>query len=275
MSAMATAALPTAEDRIRAALWFAERGFGVFTCWSARADGTCRCPAGAACDSPGKHPVTEHGFKDATRDPARIRTLLSAGSSPNYGLVCPPGVFAWDVDGEDLARLAVLEERLGPLPATLETRTANGRHLFLRWPSDFSRPIRRMLGFVTRWGSGELAGYVVGPRSVHPSGAVYTPAGIAEVATLPEAWARAVLDDQAPQRIRVAGRPGPEAVRVGGRHDWRRSRLRRPVRGHVGGEPEAPRAEDRGGGPSRHRRRPRALRPGPGRPPDRGGRGAR
>lgn len=28
-------------------------------------------------------------------------------------------MFAWDIDGEDLLRLAELEERLGPLPATL------------------------------------------------------------------------------------------------------------------------------------------------------------
>ena len=33
---------PTAADRIRAALWFADRGFGVFSVWSADADGTCR-----------------------------------------------------------------------------------------------------------------------------------------------------------------------------------------------------------------------------------------
>jgi hypothetical protein len=222
----AVAVLPTSEDRIRAALWFAEHGFGVFSCWSAREDGTCRCPAGAGCDSPGKHPVTGNGFKDATRDPARIRTFLSAGSEPNYGLVPPPGVFAWDVDGGDLLRLAEHEGRLGPLPATLETLTAHGRHLFLRWPDGFPRPVHRMFGFVTRWGSGELAGYVIGPRSVHPSGAVYTPAGVAEIATLPDAWAQSVLDEQARPRIRVAGRSDPAEVRVGGRHDWLRDTAR-------------------------------------------------
>jgi hypothetical protein len=222
----AVAVLPTSEDRIRAALWFAEHGFGVFSCWSARDDGTCRCPAGGDCDSPGKHPVTQNGFKDATRDPARIRILLSAGSEPNYGLVPPPGVFAWDVDGEDLLRLAEHEEHIGPLPATLETLTAHGRHLFLRWPDGFPRPIHRMFGLVTRWGSGELAGYVIGPRSVHRSGAIYTPAGIPEIATLPDSWAQAVLDDQVRPRIRVSGRSDPADVRVGGRHDWLRDTAR-------------------------------------------------
>ena len=48
---------PSAEARIRAATWFADQGFGVFSVWSANADGTCRCPKGAACSSAGKHPI--------------------------------------------------------------------------------------------------------------------------------------------------------------------------------------------------------------------------
>lgn len=184
---------PSAEDRIRAATWFAERGFGVFSVWSATPAGACRCPKGSACDSPGKHPITPSGFHDATTDPERIRTLLSAGSEPNYGLVCPDGVFALDVDGEGVARLAELEATHGPLPPTLRTRTANGEHVFLRWPDAIPRPIGQLWGFVTRWGSGRNAGYVIGPRSVHASGAVYTPEGTSDIATLPEAWARSLV----------------------------------------------------------------------------------
>lgn len=182
---------PSVDDRIKAALWFAERGFGIFTVWSADKQGVCHCPAGRGCEQPGKHPVTAHGFHDATRDPARIRTLLSAGSTPNYGLVCPEGVFALDVDGEGVARLAELEAEHGPLPPTLRTRTAHGEHIFLRWPADLPRPIGQLFGYVTRWGSGRDAGYVIGPRSVHASGAVYVPEGeVFEIAELPAAWAR-------------------------------------------------------------------------------------
>jgi hypothetical protein len=185
---------PSADERIRAALWFAERGFGVFSVWSTTGDGICRCPAGKTCEQPGKHPVTAHGFHDATTDEAKIRTLLSAGSNPNYGLVCPDGVFALDVDGEGVARLAELEAKLGPLPDTLRTRTANGEHIFLRWPTSHPRPIGQLFGFVTRWGSGRDAGYVIGPRSVHASGAVYAPVGtVFEIAELPDAWARSVV----------------------------------------------------------------------------------
>lgn len=192
--ATAQAVRPSAEDRIRAALWFAERGFGVFSVWSTDARGRCRCPQGQTCDNAGKHPITGKGFHDATTDPDRIRTLLSAGSEPNYGLVCPDNVFALDVDGEGTARLAELEARHGPLPPTLRTSTANGQHIFLRWPTGYPRPIGQLWGYVTRWGSGQNAGYVIGPRSVHASGAVYAPAGpVFEVAELPATWAESVV----------------------------------------------------------------------------------
>ncbi len=218
----APATRPSPEDRIRAALWFAERGFGVFTVWSTDPDGTCRCPKEKACENAGKHPVTAHGFTDATTDPTRIRTLLSAGSQPNYGLVCPEGVLALDVDGEGIARLAELERRLGALPPTLRTRTANGEHVFLRWPSDLPRPIGQLWGFVTRWGSGQGAGYVIGPRSVHASGAVYTPGAVFEIAELPEAWAHDVLAPQPATEDAIeihAGYELPPAGYRGSRYD--------------------------------------------------------
>ncbi len=98
------------------------------------------------------------------------------------------------MDGDGVARLAELEAKHGPLPPTLRTNTAHGQHVFLRWPADLPRPIGQMFGYVTRWGSGSNAGYVIGPRSVHASGAVYAPAtGTLTVAEIPEAWARAAV----------------------------------------------------------------------------------
>ncbi len=189
-----TAPRPTNDDRIRAALWFADHGFGVFSVWSADPDGTCRCALRGRCANAGKHPVPGIGFKAGTTDPARIRAMLSIPSEPNYGLVCPDGVFVLDVDGDGVARLAELEARLGALPTTLRTVTANGQHVFLRWPTDHPRPIGALFGFVTRWGSGAGAGYVIGPRSVHPSGVVYAPASAhLDIADLPAAWAAAVV----------------------------------------------------------------------------------
>jgi len=233
MAAQDPASLPTAEDRIRAATWFAGHNFGVFTVWSCDPATTwCRCPKGAACGSPGKHPISPKGFLDATRDPDTIRRLLSAGSEPNYGLVCPPGVFAWDVDGVDWAgQLARLTEQFGELPNTLTTQTANGVHMFWRWPDGLPIPAGEMFGWVTRWGAGRGAGYVIGPRSVHQSGAVYAPvagAGLA-VATLPMSWANGALGPSSGPTGHAGGLPPvggagpgyvlPDSVGEGGRYD--------------------------------------------------------
>lgn len=214
---------PTTEARIRAAIWFADQGFGVFSVWSANADAECRCPKGAACASAAKHPIGRQGFLEHTRDHARIRTLLSAGSEPNYGLVCPDGVFVLDVDGEGIARLAELETQLGALPPTLRTNTAHGQHVFLRWPAGLPRPVGQLFGYVTRWGSGAGAGYVIGPRSVHASGAVYAPAGpCTDIATLPAAWARKAVEGATPTEdviTAIAGYELPEPGYTGARYD--------------------------------------------------------
>jgi hypothetical protein len=216
--------VPDDPPRVRAALWFAEHGFGVFPCWSA-VGGVCRCPKGRDCSSPGKHPLSEHGFKDATTEPRHIRTFLSAASNPNYGLLPPEGVFVLDVDGDDWeAQLASLEARYGALPPTLRTSTRNGQHIFLRWPASIPRPLKKIFGWVTRWGTN---GYVIGPRSVHVSGFEYAPVGTVDIAVLPEAWAQAALaGTPQPGTITIGGGVDPESVQVGNRHDYLRDRAR-------------------------------------------------
>lgn len=222
MTLSASNPVPSNEDRVRAALWFAQRGFGVFSVWSVNDAGVCRCRDGVRCGSPGKHPVPPDGFKAATRDPQRISTMLSHASNPNYGLLPPEGVFVLDVDGDGIPQLAELEERLGPLPPTLRTHTAHGQHIFLHWPTDVPRPIGHLFGFVTRWGSGKDAGYVIGPRSVHATGAEYRPDnGALNIASLPDAWAQAVIAPKPAAFIEIEG-PGyqlPPAGYSGSRYE--------------------------------------------------------
>ena len=203
---------PSSEDRIKAALWFAEHGFGVFSVWSTDPDGTCRCPLRLDCTNAGKHPIPIKGFHDATLDADRIKTMLSAGSEPNYGLVCPDGVFALDVDGDGIARLIALELQYGELPPTLRTKTAHGEHVFLRWPAGLPRPLGQLWGFVTRWGAGAGAGYVIGPRSVHASGFAYDlGSSVVDIATLPDTWAQSII---APPKSDVP--EGEYAIPAGG-----------------------------------------------------------
>jgi hypothetical protein len=58
------------KDMKAAALWYAKNGIPVFPCHYP-ADGGCSC-RDPKCHTPAKHPLTEHGFKDATTDLAKI-----------------------------------------------------------------------------------------------------------------------------------------------------------------------------------------------------------
>jgi len=211
--------------RVETAIWYAQQKFGVFPVWSPNPDGSCHCPAGAACGQSGKHPIPSNGFKAATFDEAKIRTFLAAASEPNIGITPPPGAFGWDVDGDVPAKLAELTERLGPLPPTLTTITGHGKHLIFRWPMGVERPKGHPFAIVTRWAD---TGYLIGAESRHASGETYRlefsedgqPRPIAE---LPMAWAQALLSYREPPT--APGQPGAK-IGEGGRHEFLRDNAR-------------------------------------------------
>lgn len=140
-----------------AALAYAARGFAVFPC----------APRG-------KVPATQHGCRDATKDIGRIAGWWR--ENPNYNIAVVTGlaskVFVLDVDGLDAeAALRALEQLHGPLPATVESITARGRHLFFKCQHG---AVRNSAGTIAPGldvrGDG---GYVVLPPSIHPSGRPY------------------------------------------------------------------------------------------------------
>ena len=142
---------------IRAALTLASRGMHVFPC----------VPRD-------KRPATEHGVKDATTDAKIIRRWWQ--HDPQFNVAIATGevsnVFVVDIDGVDAElELRRLEAAHGELPATVESITARGRHLFFQMPET---PVRNTAshiaaGIDTR-GNG---GYVVCPPSIYPSGRAY------------------------------------------------------------------------------------------------------
>jgi hypothetical protein len=127
------------------------------------------------CKPRDKVPITEHGFKDATTDPDTIKRWWHQEPEANIGIStgARSRVFVVDVDGVDAeAELKKLEAQNGALPATIESITTRGRHLYFEW-SD-KTPVRNTAGKIapgldTR-GEG---GYVLAPPSVHPSGRSY------------------------------------------------------------------------------------------------------
>lgn len=224
-------------DAVAAAVWFVTHvGATVFPVWGSAA-GRCLCgdphdgtgKAGGP-DNIGKHPATgKGGFHNATGELERIRTFLANPGTPNYGINCPPGVFSVDVDGAvDLLRWEDLQLQHGPLPATLTTTTAHGRHYFYRWPPDVGpMPTGKLFGYVVRRHDD---GYVIGPGSIHPTGVQYDTlrqeSGMPyEVALLPFGWAKAMLEGAKP-RSAATITVGGELPAKGHRHDWLRDTAR-------------------------------------------------
>lgn len=236
------------ETMTEAALGLARAGYAVLPIW-ALAGGVCRCPAGGACKSPGKHPVTVHGVKEASRDEATIRAwwkawpwawLAVATGAPSGGRwvldvdvkapATAPGA-ALGVPGLDA--LGQLQTEHGLLPETLTTRTGSGGlHVWFSGPGGEANRARvrldgRPAGIDVR-GTG---GYVLVPPSGHASGGGYEWERWAEPVEAP-GWLLDWLRQERPVGARVA-RPTVGAM-LGGSDDariraWGRTVLARAV----------------------------------------------
>lgn len=146
---------------LEAALQYAGRGWRVFPLHTVDRTGQCTC--GHACGSPGKHPRTRSGLKDATLDAAAIEAWWQKWPDANVAIATGSGLVVLDVDGpEGLAELQALK----PLAPTLTARTGRGFHLF--YAGDGVRSSAR--GKLHVRGEG---GYVVAAPSRHASGRAY------------------------------------------------------------------------------------------------------
>jgi len=135
-------------------------------------------PAVVGDKDSGKRPLTPNGLRDATTNVNVIERWWDRWPDANIGVPTGSaiGAFVVDVDGpQGAASLTQLEEELGPLPDTKESRTGGGgRHLFFAWPND--REVRNKQDLL-KGGSGidvrGEGGYVVVPPSLHWSGRRY------------------------------------------------------------------------------------------------------
>ena len=164
-------------ELLQSALAYASFGWAVFPTHSIR-DGLCTCGR-PACTSPGKHPLTRHGFKDATTDPEVIRRWWRKYPWANIAIAT----------GEKSGRLLVIDIDCKPsrgisgeetwqeveqgCPATVEVLTGGGgRHLYFNYPD--SVKIKSGVGMI---GPGvdvrADGGYVLAPPSLHLSGKRY------------------------------------------------------------------------------------------------------
>ena len=162
---------------VQAALSYAARGWLVFPCHSI-VDGHCTCSAGIECDQkPGKHPRTEHGHKDATTNVQVIQQWWRRWPTANIGIATGRGsnLAVLDVDPkhDGPQNLAILENRHGGMPFTVEVITGSGgQHYYFTYPSTLHIP-----SSVSKLGAGldirGDGGYIIAPPSLHLSGRSY------------------------------------------------------------------------------------------------------
>jgi hypothetical protein len=164
---------------VPAALDYAAHGWAVFPVrWIS--DGRCGCGM-SDCPSPGKHPLTRRGVKDATTDARVIAGWWRRWPDANLALAtgAASGVVVIDVDpprGE--LSLTLLKNAGFVLPETATVRTGSGGlHLYFAAPYlPLGNSAGRLPGVGLELPGIDLradGGYVVAPPSVHVAGSGY------------------------------------------------------------------------------------------------------
>lgn len=154
-------------------------GWKIFPCHSI-VDGRCSCSKGSECKSPGKHPRTVNGVKEASSDPAVISRWANTWPGANWALACglASNVVVIDLDpahgGFDSFDEYESLRRSGPLPETLKVLTGGGgRHLFFSYPT-MAGTIPNRVDWLPGVDVRSNGGYVILPPGNHISGGSYS-----------------------------------------------------------------------------------------------------
>lgn len=207
---------------LEAALGYIRRGLAVLPLHMVQYGGVCSCGK-KNCGSPGKHPLTENGVHDASKDAAQVRAWWDRWPNANIGIAtgAASGIFVIDVDGEaGEESVAMLEADYGELPRTWEQLTGGGgRHIVFKRPAleKVGNRVRLAPGLDVR-GDG---GYIVAEPSNHVSGRHYYweadhhPDDI-PLADMPAAWVELLTADTGERKAPVEL---PDTFPEGSRND--------------------------------------------------------
>lgn len=167
---------------LEAALIYAGEGFSVIPLHFLNHAGNCTCGK-VDCASPGKHPLTRHGLRDASNDPAQIEKWWQQFPRANIGLctgTISGGLVVIDFD----PRHGGSEDGLN-LPESLKVITGNGHHRWFTSGDQVRNSASKLGQGIDVRGTG---GYVVAPPSKHVSGRTYTFDNQLAIAELPEGF---------------------------------------------------------------------------------------
>ena len=155
------------------AIFYAEKnGWAVLPLWWITDAFTCACPKGKSCSSPGKHPLTKTGLKEASIDLAVIENWWANWPEANIGIATGAisGLIVLDVDLKNGGLATVMT--LPQIAATLVANTGGGGLHYL-----FTHPGQNLRNTAGKLGAGidtrGDGGYIVAAPSRHISGDYY------------------------------------------------------------------------------------------------------
>jgi hypothetical protein len=180
---------------LAAALGYAARGWYVLPLHSILGSLDRRCSCGdGECRSPAKHPLTQNGRLDSTRDGTVIRDWWKRWPAANVGIdTGRSALVVLDVDPrhDGVASFELLREKLGASTFHTLTHLTGGGGSHYLFQATLSR-VARIASRANALGAGcdvkSGGGYIVAPPSLHISGRQYvrTPFSPDEPAELPE-----------------------------------------------------------------------------------------
>ena len=156
------------EKSLQYALCFSSMGFPIFPCHS-WVENCCTCDD-ANCSDAAKHPLTPHGFKDASLDQKQIAEWHTETQGLcNWAIATGNGMCVLDDDSyKNLQGL----EPYKPLPETFTVETGGGGlQYYFRLPDGISLPCRT--GILPGCDLKADGGYVIIPPSMHRKGNRY------------------------------------------------------------------------------------------------------
>ena len=168
--------MATAVEALRStAIEYAQKELRVFPLHSIDDAGACTCGK-ADCSSPGKHPRTKNGVKDATTDREQIVEWWAKWPDANIGIATGNGLLVLDVDTkhDGIETIEEIEEAEGKISDTAMVLTGGGgRHYYFYLRNGQREGIKNAVGIARGLDVRFDGGYVVAPPSRHVSGRTY------------------------------------------------------------------------------------------------------
>ena len=156
------------------ALYYARLGWQVFPAHSIK-NSICNCGK-ADCTSPGKHPRTRNGLKDATTDHSVILKWWNKSPDSNIAIRTgkESGLVVLDIDTKTngFSSLEALQNTFDQLPETLTSITGSGgNHICFAHPG---LPIKNTVNLIEGIDFRGDNGYIIAPPSLHICGNRYS-----------------------------------------------------------------------------------------------------